>query len=69
MSQTDLLFARPSFISGMASVLDLGSTLVNFNAAPTPDIADARAVRSDWRSVGNDIRSAMNTHERENGQD
>ena len=59
MNQTDFLFAKPSFIGGMASVLDLGGTLVIYNESKDSIEADARAIGSDWMVTGNDIRSAM----------
>jgi hypothetical protein len=59
----DFLFARPSFLSGMASVLDVGSTLRIYNESPNSAIADARAIHSDWCAVGNDIRFAMSQYE------
>ncbi|MBU1626687.1 hypothetical protein KKB18_04890 [bacterium] len=53
---TDYLFAKPSFLGGMASVLDLGSTLTVYNNSPTPEIADNIAIYNDCKAVGNDIR-------------
>lgn len=68
MSDSDFLFADPSFISGMAATLDLGSTLTSYNESPTPLIADALATYSDWRSVGNDLRFAMSKFEESYGE-
>jgi len=59
MTRTDRLFATPSFIEGMARVLDLGATLTQYNASVTPKNADFAAISSDWVVTGNDIRSAM----------
>jgi len=61
MNHTDFLFAQPSFIGGMASIMDLGTTLVIFNESHTPEEADSRAVKSDWIITGDDIRSAMSS--------
>ncbi len=66
MFETDYLFARPSFVGGMASVFDLGATLQVYNDSPSTDIADARAIMSDWIVTGNDIRSAINVFAEEN---
>lgn len=60
---TYLLFARPSFISGMARVLDLGCTLNEYNQSLSPDSADYLAINSDWYAVGSDIRSALANYE------
>ena len=61
---TDYLFATPSFLSGMASVLDIGSTLTHYNTSDSPEEADARAIASDWAMVGQDIRSAISAYEK-----
>jgi len=58
---TDYLFARPNFIGGMASSVDLGCILVSeYNRSNTPQEADFRALLADWKVVGKDISSAMN---------
>lgn len=59
MNRSDFLFARPSFIGGMASVLDLGSTLSVYNESPSTEDADIRALTSDWHTTGEDLKSAM----------
>lgn len=58
MSSSDFLFVQPSFLRGMASVLDLGAVLERFgyNSSRSPDEADARALRADWKAVGDDLR-------------
>ncbi len=66
MFETDYLFARPSFIGGMSSVLDLGATLQVYNNSPSTNIADARAIMSDWVMTGNDIHSAISLFTEEN---
>jgi hypothetical protein len=54
------LFARPSFWSGMARVVDLGGTLNEYNYSISPRRADYYAIRSDWNVVGDDISEAVN---------
>ena len=66
MFESDFLFARPSFVGGMASVLDLGATLKVYNDSPSANIADTRAIMSDWIVTGNDIRSAIGMFVEEN---
>ena len=57
---TDFLFAKPNFLSGMASAMDLGGTLVSeYNSSFTPNAADFRALKSDWAVVGMDIEDAL----------
>lgn len=62
---TSLLFARPSFLTGFARVLDIGDTLTEYNRSPSPEEADRNALRSDWRAVGDDLRVAIAAYERE----
>lgn len=61
MGRTDLLFAQPSFLTGLARAVDIGATLSrhSYNEAPTPAAADAVAMASDWATVGEDIRNAV----------
>ena len=59
------LFARSSFIEGMARVVDLGSTMQIYNACETEKEADLKALRRDWMSVGEDIMLATNKYEQE----
>lgn len=56
---SELLYARPSFLAGMASAVDLGGTLIDYNGSPSPELADYYALRSDWRQVGDDMRVAI----------
>ena len=56
---SDFLFARPTFVSGMGAVIDLGGTMEMFNESSSPEEADFLALRNDWCVVGQDIRNAM----------
>jgi hypothetical protein len=56
---TDFLFARPSFASGMARLVDFGCSFDQYNISRTPVEADVRASVSDWLSVGDDIKAAI----------
>lgn len=57
------LFARPSALGGVASILDFGDTLTEYNTANSPQQADTLALWSDWLAVGDDIWSAIGTYE------
>ncbi len=59
------LFANPDFFSGMSRILDLGSTLNEYNSTLEPKIADYYALKSDWAVVGSDIQAAINSHDQE----
>ena len=65
MFQTDFLVAKPSFLSGIARVLDIGSSLPTYNLSETPAEADAKAIRSDWGNVGKDLAHAIGVIEDE----
>ena len=56
------LFSNPSFISGMSRVLDLGSTLNEYNSTLTSNMADYLAISSDWEVVGKDLREAVKSY-------
>lgn len=56
---TVFLFAKPSFIQGLASAVDIGGTLVEYNIARTPQEADTRAIATDWAITGKDILAAL----------
>ena len=59
---SDFLFAKPSFVEGIARIIDIGGTLQVDNQSATPEEADAQALSNDWKAVGNDIKSAMDIH-------
>ena len=54
------LFAAPSFLGGVARILDLGATLNEYNENLTIEEADLQAILSDWFAVGDDFRYAIN---------
>lgn len=62
MSDTDFLFSQPSFLSGLASVLDIGGTFTEYNISQTPVEADSRAIKADWQAIGQDLCAAMDEH-------
>ena len=59
MDESFFLFSMPSFIGGMASIMDIGSTLNVYNESIDEDTADYRAQKSDWTAIGKDIRGAL----------
>lgn len=66
--RSDFLFARPSFIEGLARMLDLSGSLNTYNNSRTPEEADARAVRNDWKAIGHDMRQALDELRSEAGE-
>lgn len=59
MSRTFFLFARPSFIEGLARIFDLGNSLNVYNESLTGREADFKALWADWSMVGQDITDAI----------
>ena len=53
--RSDFLFAEPSFLSGVARILDVGGTFDGYNISRDGLQADARALYADWRIVGQDL--------------
>lgn len=64
-SYSDFLYAKPSFLEGVARIFDFGGTLNGYNDSPTGEEADAAAIRSDWEAIGQDMRNAVEAFEKE----
>lgn len=62
------LFARPSFIEGLARTMDFGCSLQAYNESPTTLEADLIALRGDWRMVGKDIEQSLEKYGQEQTQ-
>ena len=60
MDRSDFLFARPSFLRGMGDVLNIGAVGKIYNCSDSIEEADMKALQSDWKIVGNDMREALN---------
>ena len=56
--RTDFLVAQPSFWSGLGRWLDIFGRSDSYNISPDTESADARALYSDWRTVGQELRRA-----------
>jgi hypothetical protein len=63
------LFACPSFIEGVGQLVDVMGVLNTYADSETGVEADAKAVGSDWKAVGEDIRTAMIEYERTQGEE
>ena len=55
---TDFLFARPSFIDGVMSLVDLFGIAPAFNDSKTSEDADRRAKQADIKALKNDFEVA-----------
>jgi hypothetical protein len=52
-----LLFTNPSFAGGVARLLDLGSTMNDYNCFLFSDEADYWALKSDREAIGIDLEN------------
>lgn len=62
------LFATPSFLNGIARVLDLGSTLNQYDFFESGQEMDSESLRLDWETVGQDLCEAMDEYTDNNGR-
>lgn len=59
------LFARPSFLTGVARLVDVFGSLNNYNTSPSDSDADYNALYSDWAAVGDEIERATERYKHE----
>jgi hypothetical protein len=57
--RSDFLYASPSFLRGMGSVLSIAGNYYEYNASSTPEEADAKALFSDFAMIGEDLREVI----------
>ena len=57
------LFARPSFAECVGRIVDLGATMQKYNESKTEEEADVKALKNDWRAVGEDLRNSIVNYE------
>ena len=57
--RSDFLFPDTDFITGMGSVLNIAGSYFEFATSKSENIADLKALRSDWGVTGQDINAAM----------
>ena len=69
MDRSDFLFARPSFLRGMGSVLNIGAVGKIYNYSDSIEEADMKALQSDWKIIGNDMRKALNEYKKYNEEE
>lgn len=65
MSFDQYFFTKPGFWRGFARAIDITGTLSREAVvmSPAPREADARALRSDWVVVGDELESAIEIFE------
>jgi len=66
MNRTDFLFSTPSFLRGIAKILDIHGISSNiYNGSSSSAKADYEAISSDWKMVGKDMREALDEYKKE----
>lgn len=61
---TDHLFPRTNFIIGAGSVFNIAGNYFSFNRS-TASEADAKAIESDWGTIGMDIQQIVKSNPKE----
>jgi hypothetical protein len=64
-SFSDYLYTRPSWLSGIARLFDFWGLYDSYGASRTGNIADTKALYSDWRTVGHDLKGSLDRHAKE----
>ena len=63
-SQTFRLFRKePSFIDGMASLVDFSQNIDRYNISKTPQGADIESLQADWVAVCADLTNSIKVYE------
>jgi len=57
------LFAEPTLIEGVGSVIDIGATMQRYNESKTEKEADFIALKNDWMAVGEDLGKSIKSYE------
>lgn len=56
--KTDFLLPKNNFLVGLGSVLNINGLYFDYNYSKTAQEADNKAIFSDWKNVGEDIKTA-----------
>ena len=58
--RTDFLFINPNFLIGLGSTLNIAGNYFLYNYSDSDEIADSKAIASDWGVIGLDIKNSLN---------
>ncbi|MFN6943507.1 MAG: hypothetical protein ACK4ND_01060 [Cytophagaceae bacterium] len=61
-SGTFRLFSTSSFLSGVASSINVFGNYYSYNYSISHEEADRKALQSDWNTVGNDVKVALDNY-------
>ncbi len=54
---------RPSFIEGIATIIDLSAIEDKYNSDQTAKEADFKSLQADWSVIGGDMKRAIKIYE------
>jgi hypothetical protein len=57
--RTDFLFPDTDFITGMGSAINIAGNYFSYATSANEDIADEKALRSDWGVIGQDLSKSL----------
>ena len=66
--RTDFLFSTPSFLTGAGSIFNIRGNYFRFKLSRSSELADMRAMQSDWCMVGKDLRKAFEEYQKQSEQ-
>ncbi len=64
-SLSTFLFTEPSIVEGVSRLMDIGATMQDYNSSKTENEADFKALRNDWKAVGEDLVFSIKNYEQE----
>ena len=67
--KTSHLLPKNNFLVGMGSILNLAGSYFEYNYSKSGNLADFRAIMSDWENVGEDIRKSKEKFEIDHKED
>lgn len=62
---TDHLFSRTNSIIGAGSVFNIAGNYFSFNSSSSGEEADAKAIESDWGTIGMDLQDVIKSNPKE----
>jgi ABC-type arginine transport system ATPase subunit len=68
MFRSDFLFPDTDFLTGMGSVLNIAGSYFEFATSKSENLADIKALRSDWGVTGQDLEAAYHECTDDSGQ-
>lgn len=57
--KTNFLLPKNNFWVGLGSILNIAGSYFNYNYSKTAQEADYRAIYSDWKNIGDDLKISM----------